>query len=167
VLSQVWRICEDLNAATIRTAFAQPDPKAAKEQWRNMADGFRARYNRRAELMDDAEDDVLSYLAFPRERWHQIWSNNPLEMASSQGAIAGRGFPPGRACRQGTPNATRGRPASALVSRARQLAEGRAGVAEGALGPASAAVRLDQGARDGEVETSSGVALIAFGCPDC
>ena len=23
--------------------------------------------------------DVLAYLAFPREHWRQIWSNNPLE----------------------------------------------------------------------------------------
>ena len=29
--------------------------------------------------MDEAEDDVLAYLAFPREHWRQIWSNNPLE----------------------------------------------------------------------------------------
>ena len=29
--------------------------------------------------MDDAEDDVLAYLAFPREHWRQAWSTNPLE----------------------------------------------------------------------------------------
>jgi hypothetical protein len=30
-------------------------------------------------LLDEAEDDVLAYAAFPREHWRQIWSNNPLE----------------------------------------------------------------------------------------
>jgi putative transposase len=29
--------------------------------------------------MDDAEADVLAYLAFPQAHWRQIWSNNPLE----------------------------------------------------------------------------------------
>ena len=32
-----------------------------------------------AQLLDDAEADVLAYLAFPPEHWRQIWSNNPLE----------------------------------------------------------------------------------------
>ncbi len=78
-LALVPKGASELVAATIRTAFAQPDPKAAREQWRKVADGFRTRYPRLAALMDDAEDDVLAYLAFPREHWRQIWSNNPLE----------------------------------------------------------------------------------------
>ena len=30
-------------------------------------------------MLDEAEADVLAYLAFPSEHWRQIWSNNPLE----------------------------------------------------------------------------------------
>ena len=30
-------------------------------------------------MMDEAEADVLAYLAFPQEHWRQVWSNNPLE----------------------------------------------------------------------------------------
>ena len=66
-------------AATIRTVFAQPDPTSAREQWRRVADSFRPRFPRLAQLMDEAEEEVLAYLAFPREHWRQIWSNNPLE----------------------------------------------------------------------------------------
>jgi transposase-like protein len=33
----------------------------------------------RGALLDDAEADVLAYLAFPPAHWRQIWSNNPLE----------------------------------------------------------------------------------------
>jgi len=44
-----------------------------------VADSFRGRYPRLSRLLDDAEADVLAYLAFPREHWRQIWSNNPLE----------------------------------------------------------------------------------------
>ena len=52
-------------AATIRTVFVQPDAASAREQWRRVADSFRARYPRLAELLDEAEDDVLAYPAFP------------------------------------------------------------------------------------------------------
>ena len=49
-----------------------------------MADGFRARFPRVAALMDEAEDDVLAYLAFPREHWRQLWSTNPLERLNKE-----------------------------------------------------------------------------------
>jgi transposase-like protein len=66
-------------AATIRTVFVQPDPKAAREQWRRVADSFRGRFAKLAHLLDEAETDVLAYLAFPTEHWRQIWSNNTLD----------------------------------------------------------------------------------------
>jgi putative transposase len=34
--------------------------------------------------MDDAETDVLAYLAFPPAHWRQIWSNNPLERLNKE-----------------------------------------------------------------------------------
>jgi putative transposase len=71
-------------AATIRTVFAQPDPASAHEQWRRVADTFRERYPRLAALLDDAEADVLAYLAFPSDHWRQIWSNNPLERLNKE-----------------------------------------------------------------------------------
>ena len=64
---------------TVCTVFAQPEPAGTRAQWRRVADGFRSRCPRLAQLMDDAEDDVLAYLAFPREHWRQAWSTNPLE----------------------------------------------------------------------------------------
>jgi putative transposase len=74
-----------LVAATIRTVVAQPPAEAACAQWRHVADGFRARWPRRAALMDAAASDVLAYLAFPREHWRQIWSTNPLERLNKAG----------------------------------------------------------------------------------
>ena len=71
-------------ATTIRTVFVQVEADAAREQWRRIADGFRARYERLADLLDAAEADVLAYLAFPREHWRQIWSNNPLERLNKE-----------------------------------------------------------------------------------
>jgi transposase-like protein len=65
--------------ATIRTVFARPDAASAHQQWRKVADGFRDRFPKLAELMDEAEEDVLAYAAFPAEHWQKVWSNNPLE----------------------------------------------------------------------------------------
>jgi transposase-like protein len=66
-------------ATTIRTVFVQPDPTTAREPWRRVADRFRARFPHRAQFLDDAEADVLAYLACPPEHWRQAWSNNPQE----------------------------------------------------------------------------------------
>jgi len=78
-LALVPKSAAQLVAATIRTVFAQPEPEMARATWRQVADGFRARYPKLAALLDAAETDVLAYLAFPPEHWRQIWSNNPLE----------------------------------------------------------------------------------------
>ena len=74
----------EMVAATIRTVVAQPDPASARAQWRRVADGFRPQLPRLADLLDDAEDDVLADLAFPREHWRQIWSTNPLERLNKE-----------------------------------------------------------------------------------
>jgi transposase-like protein len=78
-LALVPKGAQQMVAATIRTVFVQPDPQAAREQWRRVADSFRGRFPKLAQLLDDAEADVLAYLGFPSEYWRQIWSNNPLE----------------------------------------------------------------------------------------
>lgn len=78
-LALVPKAAAQMVAATIRTVFVQPDAASARETWRRVAEGFRPRFGRLAELLDDAEADVLAYLGFPPEHWRQIWSNNPLE----------------------------------------------------------------------------------------
>jgi putative transposase len=78
-LGSVPKAAQQMVAATIRTVFAQPDPAAAREQWRKVADSFRPRFGRLAALLDEVEADVLAYLAVPQEHWRQAWSNNPLE----------------------------------------------------------------------------------------
>jgi transposase-like protein len=83
-LALVPKGAQQLVAATIRTVFAQPDALSAREQWRRVADGFRDRFPRLAGLMDEAESDVLAYLAFPSAHWRQIWSNNPLERLNKE-----------------------------------------------------------------------------------
>ena len=83
-LALVPKTAAQMVAATIRTVFVQPDAEAAREQWRRVADSFRPRFPRLAALLDEAEADVLAYLAFPPEHWRQIWSNNPLERLNKE-----------------------------------------------------------------------------------
>jgi transposase-like protein len=83
-LGLVPKSAQQMVAATIRTVFAQPDSAAAREQWRRVADTFRPRFARLAELLDAAEADVLAYLVFPAGHWRQIWSNNPLERLNKE-----------------------------------------------------------------------------------
>ena len=45
---------------------------SAHEQWRRVSDGFRSRFLRLAELMDEAEEDVLSYALLPAEHWQKV-----------------------------------------------------------------------------------------------
>ena len=66
-------------AAAIRTAFVQETREAAHAEWRAVADRLRERFPRLSKLMDDAEHDVLGYMAFPKEHWAQLHSTNPIE----------------------------------------------------------------------------------------
>ena len=83
-LALVPKRVQEMVAAAIRTVFAQPTAEGARAQWREVAAGFRAQYPRLAALMEEAEPDVLAYLAFPREHWRQLWSTNPLERLNKE-----------------------------------------------------------------------------------
>jgi putative transposase len=83
-LSLVPKAAQQMVGATIRTVFVQPNAQSAHEQWRRVSDGFRSRFPKLAGLMDEAEEDVLSYAAFPPEHWQKVWSNNPLERLNKE-----------------------------------------------------------------------------------
>jgi putative transposase len=40
---------------------------AARKEWRAAADRLRARFPKLGELIDEAEDDVLAHMSFPKE----------------------------------------------------------------------------------------------------
>jgi putative transposase len=82
--ARVPKTAAGLVATAIRTVFAEPEADSARRRWRQVADGFRKPYPTLATLLDDAEADVLAYLAFPAAHWRQIWSNNPLERLNKE-----------------------------------------------------------------------------------
>jgi putative transposase len=71
-------------SAWIGTAFAQDDADAARKQWRSVADQLRPRVPKLAGLMDEAEADVLAFMAFPKEHRAKIHSTNPLERLNGE-----------------------------------------------------------------------------------
>jgi transposase-like protein len=71
-------------AAAIRTAFVQEDHQAAVAQWRQIVDSLVRRFPKLAAMMGDAEQDVLAFMAFPKDHWRQIHSTNPLERVNKE-----------------------------------------------------------------------------------
>ena len=81
-------------AAFVATAFAQEDAQTAKTQWRQVADQLRPKAPKLANLMDQAEPDVLAYMTFPKEHHTtphhttphrtKLHSTNPIERLNGE-----------------------------------------------------------------------------------
>ena len=71
-------------SAFIATAFVQDDAKAAQTQWRQVADQLRPKVRKLAELMDEAESDVLAYMSFPAAHRPKLHSTNPIERVNGE-----------------------------------------------------------------------------------
>jgi len=71
-------------AAMLKTIFAQEAKVEAEAQWEIVADALREKQPKLGGLMDSSRDDVLAYMAFPREHWTQIASTNPLERVNRE-----------------------------------------------------------------------------------
>lgn len=100
VLSATWQRCRvhflrnalahagkgqrQMVLAAINTAFAQESFETASAQWRAVADQLRAKFPKLAELMDEAEADVLAFMSFPKAHRVQIHSTNPLERLNAE-----------------------------------------------------------------------------------
>jgi len=70
--------------ALINTAMAQETTDAAHEQWHVVADHFRTKLPKLAAMLDEAENDVLAFMDFPRAHRKQIASTNPLERLNAE-----------------------------------------------------------------------------------
>jgi transposase-like protein len=71
-------------SAFIATAFAQDDAGAAHAQWRAVADQLRPKLPKLSAFLDEAENDVLAYMDFPREHRLKLHSTNPLERLNGE-----------------------------------------------------------------------------------
>ena len=79
LLTRVPKSAQPLVATLVRSIFAQPDAASVREQHARVTAQLAERFPAAAELLDEADDDVLAFTAVPKEVWRQVWSNNPLE----------------------------------------------------------------------------------------
>jgi transposase-like protein len=84
LLALISRDAQQMVAALVRTIFAQPDAASASSQLAKVADSLRVRFPRVAALLEEAEEDVLAYMAFPQEHRRQLHSTNTLERLNKE-----------------------------------------------------------------------------------
>lgn len=84
VLAHAGKSGRRVVSAFIATAFAQETSEAASAQWRSVADQIRPKVPKLAMIMDDAEDDVLAYMTFPKEHRAKLHSTNPIERLNGE-----------------------------------------------------------------------------------
>ena len=66
-------------AALLRTIFVSPNKHEALLQVARVQEFLRSKYPKAADLLADAQHDILAYMSFPQEHWRQLHSTNPLE----------------------------------------------------------------------------------------
>ena len=84
VLAHVPRKQHQGVAAMVRASFYQEDQASARAFWRETSDRLRPAMPKVSELMDEAEDDVLAFMDFPKEHWPQLASTNTLERLNKE-----------------------------------------------------------------------------------
>jgi putative transposase len=70
--------------ALIVTAFAQETVELASKQWDAVTDQLREKVPKLADYLDEARDDVLAFMTFPKAHRVQIASTNPLERLNAE-----------------------------------------------------------------------------------
>jgi len=84
VLAHIPQGDKSMVAAALRTFFAQPNRQAAGQQLQEVVRAMLPRWPKAAQLVAEAEEDILAYMAFPLEHWTRIYSTNPLERLNKE-----------------------------------------------------------------------------------
>ena len=79
ILARVPKTARPMISALVRMIFLETSPAAAKERLGQVADQIRGRFPAAADLLEEAEEDVLAYMSFPKDHWSKLSSTNPLE----------------------------------------------------------------------------------------
>jgi putative transposase len=84
VLAHIPRGDKAMVAAAIRTIFAQPNREAAGQQLQHVSHTMQPHWPKAAQVLLAGEQDVLAYMAFPKEHWTRIYSTNILERLNKE-----------------------------------------------------------------------------------
>jgi putative transposase len=84
LLTRVPKSAQAMVATLVRTIFAQSDAVQVRAQFARVVDQLQEKFPAAAELLVDAEADLLAFSDFPVEHWRQIWSNNTQERLNKE-----------------------------------------------------------------------------------
>ncbi|MFW6243726.1 MAG: IS256 family transposase [Desulfovibrionales bacterium] len=79
MLAHVSRRYQPVVSALLKTIFAQPTIEEAQAELRRVVEMLRPRFSVVADLVEGAEQEVLTYMSFPVEHWSKLHSTNMLE----------------------------------------------------------------------------------------
>jgi putative transposase len=84
LLTKVPKAAQGMVSGLVRTIFEQPDHKSVRAQFDVVLQKLLEQFPDAAQLLSDAEEEVLAFSTFPHEHWKQIWSNNPQERLNKE-----------------------------------------------------------------------------------
>lgn len=84
LLSYVPKSAQGVVATMVRSIFEQPSADEVWAQHARVVEQLRPRFDRAANLLEDAAPTVLAFTVYPKEHWRRIWSNNPQERLNKE-----------------------------------------------------------------------------------
>ncbi len=85
LLTRVPKASQDMVATLTRSIFSQPDAKTVQEQHARVIDQLEhSKFGKAAQMLAQSGHEILSFSAYPKEHWRQIWSNNPQERLNKE-----------------------------------------------------------------------------------
>jgi putative transposase len=84
LLAKVPKAAQGMVSGLVRTIFEQPDHKSVRAQFDVVLQKLLEQFPDAAQLLSDAEEEILAFSTFPHEHWKQIWSNNPQERLNKE-----------------------------------------------------------------------------------
>lgn len=84
VLCNVPKKQQGMVSAMVRTIFTQESKEAAKLQLRSVVSQLEKHFPAAMEVLEYAEEEILSYMVFPTAHHQQIYSTNPLERLNKE-----------------------------------------------------------------------------------